>query len=85
MALSEGALIPVDVRVAAARQLVGQLRAYRRSLGMTQTEVARLIGVNQSSLSDVERGTSNPSTLFLVSYAFAVGVLLVPRPFDEVV
>lgn len=64
--------------------VVSRLRAYRRAAGMTQAQVAELVGVNQSSVSDMERGASNPTLWTLVAYAAAVGVVLVPMPADEV-
>jgi DNA-binding XRE family transcriptional regulator len=79
---SRAGTIPLDVRVAAMRELVNRLRAYRRELGLTQAQVAKMAGVNQSSVSDAERGAANPSAMFLVSYAHAVGVVLVPQPPD---
>lgn len=45
---------------------VGQeLRETRRSAGLTQMELARHLGVSQSTVSRVERGTVKPSSDYL--------------------
>jgi transcriptional regulator with XRE-family HTH domain len=45
-----------------ARQKYGaELQSKRRNLGLTQTELADIIGINQSSLSHIETGKNAPS------------------------
>ena len=39
-----------------------RLRAYRRSLGLTQRELAAQLGAEQTSVSDWERGDCQPPT-----------------------
>ncbi len=84
-ALDESAPIPGSVRVGELRRLVAWLRYYRLAAGMSQADVAALIGTNQSTVSDVERGRVNPTGLLLVGFARAVGLELVPTPVGEVV
>ncbi len=48
------------------------LRAARRRAGLSQAELADLLGVRQSSVSQWERGSTRPSTVHLLALAAAL-------------
>lgn len=53
----------------------GRIKARRKELGLTQVQLARLCGITQSSLSDLENGESimpKSETLMRLSKALAV-------------
>ncbi|MCA0358278.1 MAG: helix-turn-helix domain-containing protein [Proteobacteria bacterium] len=56
-------------------QLLGQnVRAHRKALGMSQEQLALDAGMKRAYLSDLERGTRNPSVRALERLATALGV-----------
>jgi hypothetical protein len=55
------------------------LRAARRKAGITQVELARRAGVQQSVISDYERGQREPSLATLSRLVRAAGLRLEPR------
>lgn len=54
--------------------LGGRLRAIRRARGLSQTELARLVGVTASNISQVESNLINPSLTALVKMAEVLGI-----------
>lgn len=56
--------------------LIQDLVERRKQLGLTQTDVARLIGTKQSAVSAIESSTANPTVRRLQRYARAVGASL---------
>ena len=57
------------------RELAGdRLRARRRELGRTLTEVAERAGISPQYLSEVERGRKDPSSEMLSSICGALGI-----------
>ena len=56
-------------------QLLGvNVRHHRKLKGMTQDELAVAAGMERSYVSDIERGTRNPSVLALGRLAEALGI-----------
>ena len=56
-------------------QLLGvNVRHYRKLKGMTQEQLAVEAGMERSYVSDLERGTRNPSVMALGRLADALGV-----------
>lgn len=56
-------------------QLLGEnVRRYRKLKGMTQEQLAVIAGMERSYVSDLERGTRNPSVLALGRLAKALSV-----------
>ncbi|PHY22398.1 helix-turn-helix domain-containing protein [Caulobacter sp. BP25] len=56
-------------------QLLGQnVRAHRKARGMSQEQLALDAGMKRAYLSDLERGTRNPSIRALERLANALGV-----------
>ena len=56
-------------------QLLGEnVRHYRKLKGMTQEQLAAEAGMERSYVSDLERGTRNPSVLALGRLAEALGI-----------
>lgn len=56
-------------------QLLGEnVRYYRKLKGMTQEQLAADAGMERSYVSDLERGTRNPSVLALGRLAAALAV-----------
>ncbi|CAN5623018.1 type II toxin-antitoxin system antitoxin HigA [soil metagenome] len=53
-------------------RLIDQLVGFRKALGLTQTEVAKRMGVGQSTVSGFETETSDPRISTLQRYARAV-------------
>jgi transcriptional regulator with XRE-family HTH domain len=58
------------------RTLVTALTARRKSLGLHQSDVARIIGCGQQLVSRWETGDNEPDLAQLASYARAVGLEL---------
>jgi transcriptional regulator with XRE-family HTH domain len=52
------------------------IRSARRRAGLSQVELAALLGVRQSSVSQWERGSTKPSTLHLLALAAKLGCSL---------
>lgn len=48
-------------------------RQYRKSLGMTQSELGKRAGISQPNVTRFESGNYNPSLEFLVKVAGAMG------------
>lgn len=57
-----------------AAGLLAQLVALRKSKGLRQVDVAASMGVGQPSVSELERGETNPRLDTLQRYAHAIGV-----------
>lgn len=53
------------------------IRSARRRAGLSQVELAELLGVRQSSVSQWERGNTKPSTVHLLTLAARLGCSLV--------
>lgn len=58
---------------AARADLLFALVTQRRSLGLSQTAVARAMGTTQSAVSELEGGASDPRLSTLQRYARAIG------------
>jgi ribosome-binding protein aMBF1 (putative translation factor) len=54
----------------------GNVRKRREQLGLTQTELADRIGVNQAEISRIERGRRNPTISAVFELNAALGVNL---------
>lgn len=61
--------------------LIRQLRETRKNKGMTQSELARLVGLPQSHISDIEQGKIDLriSTLIQMARILDHEIMLVPR------
>lgn len=57
----------------AKADIAGQLRTARKSIGMTQEELAELVGTKKSNISRLESGRYNPSLDFLIKVANGLG------------
>lgn len=53
-----------------------RIKAMRKSIGMTQVQLSKITGISQSSISDIENRTNNPSsaTLQLIASAFGCSI-----------
>ncbi|HZD02106.1 MAG TPA: helix-turn-helix transcriptional regulator [Actinomycetes bacterium] len=58
------------------RYLSTAIRSARRRAGLSQVELAELLGVRQSSVSQWERGSTKPSTVHLLALAAKLGCSL---------
>jgi transcriptional regulator with XRE-family HTH domain len=65
--------------------LVVGLAALRRERGLSQQEIAELIGVDRVTISRVENGHVSPRLSLLIGYARIVGARVVVMPTDGVV
>ncbi|RII43618.1 XRE family transcriptional regulator [Galactobacter valiniphilus] len=59
-----------------AMEIGARIKRARKALGVTQEELAELIGVSTRTLGQVERGTGTPSLATVLAAAAAVGVRL---------
>ena len=53
-----------------------RIREFRKRRGLRQTDLARLVGIFQSELSEIERGLRKPSVYLAKKIAKALGVSL---------
>jgi transcriptional regulator with XRE-family HTH domain len=58
----------------ADEEFLARLVRLRRELGMTQADVARLLGISQASVSEFERADNDPKYSTVRRYAHAIGV-----------
>lgn len=71
-----------EVAFAAARaRLARQIHVARRGRGLTQSELAQATGIDQSEISRIEAGQSNPTlrTISLLMHALRYEILLEPQ------
>lgn len=54
--------------------LARQLAARRRTLHLTQKELAKVTGIDQAEISRIERGQANPTTATIGTLTRALGV-----------
>ena len=54
--------------------LLNQLKEYRSSLGINQTELGKLAGVSRQTISLIERGDYSPSVALALKLAIICGV-----------
>ncbi|MBT1620607.1 helix-turn-helix domain-containing protein [Curtobacterium flaccumfaciens pv. poinsettiae] len=66
------------------RQLKSDLIAQRRRAGMTQKQVADLLGISQQAVTKLERYDSDPKLSSLRRYANAVGAIVEHRVSPDV-
>ena len=60
-----------------SRKIIGEnIRGFRRSIGLSQTEFAEKINLNRSHLSSIERGEENPTIDTLERVATVLGIPL---------
>ena len=50
-----------------------ELKAYRTSKGLTQKDVAEMLGISTSHYACIEQGTHNPSTKLVKAFCKAFG------------
>ena len=53
-----------------------RIREFRKKRGLRQTDLARLVGIFQSELSEIERGIRKPSVYLAKKIAKALGASL---------
>ena len=75
------------VAALAAREPAYQIARLRIQRGLTQQQLAELVGTKQSSIARLERGTTPPNLTFLNRVAMALGARVEVRlaPLDETV
>lgn len=54
-------------------EIISQIIEARKSLNMTQAELAKLVGTQKSNISRLESGNYNPSLDFLIRIADSLG------------
>lgn len=69
--------------VNSARALGRIIRDRRKSLGLTQASAGRLVGVHQTTLSDVERGKNNIKYKTLMKIIAALRLELLIQPIQS--
>lgn len=62
-----------------ARRVLAEMRRRRKELGLSQREVAKMIGMAKNTISRLEN-SETPRWLTLNKYAAAIGMRLVPIP-----
>ena len=77
----------MDQRIISTQHLGEALRAARKKKGLTQKQTANSVGLDQPSMSKIERGESSAriDTLFRLLAALDLELILQPRqkPLDE--
>lgn len=73
MTVSE--LVSARLRARAALPEPHQRAALRKATGLTQKELADILGVDRSAIANWESGRRNPAGTNLVDYVEALGVL----------
>jgi transcriptional regulator with XRE-family HTH domain len=58
-------------------RFIGQMRAIREELGITQSELARLVGKTPGYVCDTERGRRTPNLTTVCKFAKAMGAEVV--------
>jgi len=76
---------PEFITALAAREPAYQVARLRILRGLTQAQLAELVGTRQSSIARLERGTTPPNLSFLSKVASALGARVEVRlsPLDE--
>ena len=74
--------IPEPYRIYNAASLGQAVRHFREEAGLTQAELARQVGLQQSHLSELESGKMTEQTRRLVSLFKALGVRMVVERAD---
>lgn len=69
--------IESEFRIYNAEGLGEAIRHFREQAGMTQTELAELVGIRQSYLSGLENGHANEQVRRLIALFKALGVRIV--------
>lgn len=57
-----------------AERLLNRIKEYRGERGLTQAELAELVGVTRKTVNTVENGIFTPSALLAIKLARALGV-----------
>lgn len=57
-----------------AKKLGNNLKKIRTKKNITQIEIANILGVNRSFVSNIENGKNNPTLLTITNLAKALGV-----------
>lgn len=60
-------------RLAPKYEIISAIISARKEMGISQSELAKLIGTDQSRISKLERGALNPSLDFIKRVAEAMG------------
>jgi len=60
-------------RLAPEYEIISAIITARKEMGISQSELAKLIGTDQSRISKLERGVLNPSLDFIKRVAEAMG------------
>jgi DNA-binding XRE family transcriptional regulator len=68
--LSDGEMAVIDLKV----RLVEMLRDVRKAKGLTQHELARLVGSSQSRLAKIEAGGADVTLDLICKALFSIGV-----------
>ena len=55
-------------------RLLNRIKQYRSERGLTQAELAELVGVTRKTVNTVENGVFSPSALLAIKLARALGV-----------
>jgi putative transcriptional regulator len=66
----------MDKKEVFVKRLGVRLRQLRESKGITQQQVAHLIGKDQQAIQRLESGNTNPTLFFVFQVAFALDVTL---------
>ena len=53
--------------------LLNNLKKFRTDMGLTQEELAQMMGISQSEISAYERGTRNPGGIKLIELGKTLG------------
>jgi transcriptional regulator with XRE-family HTH domain len=57
------------------KNLNSRIKSARKRLGLTQTKIAKSLGIKQGHWSDIERGVKQPSETLLIAFIYRYAIL----------
>jgi putative transcriptional regulator len=63
-------------------KIESSVRERRKSMGLSQEELARRVGVSRQTIVNIEKGLSEPKVLLAIAIAAVLGVTLLSELFE---
>ena len=74
---------PPSLQLQSASQLADHLRAFRKARALTQAQLGRLVGLDQTRIAKIERDPSRVSVATLLQLLAVLRVRVVLQPVDK--
>ena len=71
-------------RIISSDKPIGEIREARVSMGITQDELGRLMGVRRETISRIETGAINPTFTFINKFCRTITVAKIVRDFQAI-